>query len=136
MNSKKRPNSLLNLQDKQYFFKMPPKLPYHRKSASPYAVKPTASVRRGKESSKLSADVGEPSSSSDDPDEEPEESVTEARKRKSAVARQADKKRKGTGAAAAIVVASAVQSADEEDDDDEAPHDSLDDLSDISGLSD
>ncbi|GJJ69803.1 hypothetical protein EMPS_02152 [Entomortierella parvispora] len=124
------------LKDKQYFFKMPPKLPYHRKSASPYAVKPTASARRGKESSKLSADVGEPSSSSDDPDEEPEESVTEARKRKSAVARQADKKRKGTGAAPTAIVASAVQSADEEDDDDEVPHDSLDDLSDISGLSD
>ncbi|KAK3819102.1 MAG: hypothetical protein JOS17DRAFT_668657, partial [Linnemannia elongata] len=40
------------LKDKQYFFKMPPKLPYHRKSTSPYAVKPSA--RRAKEPSKLS----------------------------------------------------------------------------------
>ncbi|KAG0056982.1 hypothetical protein BGZ83_002589 [Gryganskiella cystojenkinii] len=126
------------LKDKQYFFKMPPKLPYHRKSASPYAVKPTASARRGKESSKL-AESGEPSSSSDDPDEPEESPVTDARKRKAAVARQADKKRKGISAATTTTttttttIASAVQS---DDDDDDAQHDSLDDLSELSGLSD
>jgi hypothetical protein len=118
---------------------MPPKLPYHRKSASPYAVKPTATPRRsGKESSKLSSADVEPSSSSD-PDEDPNESsVSDIRKRKAAVgARPVDKKRKGISSSTVIPTsASTAHSADEEDDDDEAQHDSLDDLSDLSGLSD
>ncbi|KAF8939809.1 hypothetical protein BGZ58_008641 [Dissophora ornata] len=125
------------LKDKQYFFKMPPKLPYHRKSTSPYAVK--ASARRTKESSKLSIggddEAGEPSSSSSDLDDEVDESEQGTRKRKSANSGLVDKKRKGIVTNPARVEVQRNQ--DEEDEEDEDIHnDSLDDLSELSGLSD
>ncbi|KAF9209920.1 hypothetical protein BGZ49_009846 [Haplosporangium sp. Z 27] len=122
------------LKDKQYFFKMPPKLPYHRKSTSPYAVK--QAVRRTKESSKLSAGIddtepGEESSS--DPDEDSVESVLLTKRRKSANAGHVEKKRKS-----ALIPEKAVTKDDEaeDDEDDEVQNDSLDDVSELSGLSD
>ncbi|KAK5823021.1 hypothetical protein F5H01DRAFT_273277 [Linnemannia elongata] len=142
------------LKDKQYFFKMPPKLPYHRKSTSPYAVKPSA--RRAKEPSKLSAadnddgsngDVSSSSSSSDaedDVDDQPL-SATLNRKRKSTVAGHVDKKRKASSAAPTTTTTAAGgpkptagndDEEDEDEDDDDAHNDSLDDLSELSGLSD
>ncbi|KAF9359816.1 hypothetical protein BGX26_011374 [Mortierella sp. AD094] len=122
------------LKDKQYFFKMPPKLPYHRKSTSPYAVK--QSVRRTKESSKLSAgadetEAGEESSS--DPDEEAAELVLSTKKRKSANAGHMEKKRKS------VISSEKFEAKDEgaeDDEDDDAQNDSLDDVSELSGLSD
>ncbi|KAF9097294.1 hypothetical protein BGX23_009267 [Mortierella sp. AD031] len=138
------------LKDKQYFFKMPPKLPYHRKSTSPYAVKPSA--RRTKEPSKLSAaddDVenGDGSSSSsssdldDDVDDQPLSTILN-RKRKSAIAGHTDKKRKATNAPSSTTTTAAGSKhtagsdEDEEEDEDDAHNDSLDDLSELSGLSD
>ncbi|OAQ28243.1 hypothetical protein K457DRAFT_20426 [Linnemannia elongata AG-77] len=142
------------LKDKQYFFKMPPKLPYHRKSTSPYAVKPSA--RRAKEPSKLSAadnddgsngDVSSSSSSSDaedDVDDQPL-SATLNRKRKSTVAGHVDKKRKASSAAPTTTTTTAGgpkptagndDEEEEDEDDDDAHNDSLDDLSELSGLSD
>ncbi|KAH7056842.1 hypothetical protein BKA57DRAFT_388812 [Linnemannia elongata] len=142
------------LKDKQYFFKMPPKLPYHRKSTSPYAVKPSA--RRAKEPSKLSAadnddgsngDVSSSSSSSDaedDVDDQPL-SATLNRKRKSTVAGHVDKKRKASSAAPTTTTTAAGgpkptagndDEEEEDEDDDDAHNDSLDDLSELSGLSD
>ncbi|KAF9153711.1 hypothetical protein BG015_002790 [Linnemannia schmuckeri] len=137
------------LKDKQYFFKMPPKLPYHRKSTSPYAVKPSA--RRAKEPSKLSAadnddgsngDVSSSSSSSDaeDDDDQPL-SASLNRKRKSTVAGHADKKRKGSSSVTMASTATAGVSKhtagdDDEEDEEDAHSDSLDDLSELSGLSD
>ncbi|KAK3836271.1 MAG: hypothetical protein J3R72DRAFT_371330 [Linnemannia gamsii] len=138
------------LKDKQYFFKMPPKLPYHRKSTSPYAVKPSA--RRAKEPSKLSTadnddgsngDVSSSSSSSDledDVDAQPLSTLLN-RKRKSTVSGHVDKKRKAsTVVAAATTTATGSKHDDEEEDEDEdeddAHNDSLDDLSELSGLSD
>ncbi|KAG0336355.1 transcription factor [Podila horticola] len=102
------------LKDKQYFFKMPPKLPYHRKSASPYAVKPS----RRKETIK---DDGKDSSSDQDDDEDEPTS----RKRKLVNSASVDKKRKPAP----------VQAHNDDDDDDDV-QDSLDDLSELSGLSD
>ncbi|KAG0211187.1 hypothetical protein BGX28_008367 [Mortierella sp. GBA30] len=122
------------LKDKQYFFKMPPKLPYHRKSASPYAVKPTP--RRSKDSSKLSVvnDNGDvSSSSSSDPDEDGEtDGAALIRKRKSTAGLGDNRKRKGTGASTAM----AKSQPDDEDEEDDVLNDSLDDLSELSGLSD
>ncbi|KAG0266083.1 hypothetical protein BG011_003291 [Mortierella polycephala] len=114
------------LKDKQYFFKMPPKLPYHRKSASPYAVKPTA--RRGKDSSKLSTAAEASSASSSDAEEEAGEVLKPARKRKSVISGHTDKKRKGE--------VRSVTAEEVEKDEDDAQDDSLDDLSELSGLSD
>ncbi|KAF9957474.1 hypothetical protein BGZ72_001802 [Mortierella alpina] len=135
------------LKDKQYFFKMPPKLPYHRKSASPYAVKPTP--RRGKDSSKLSVpdDNGDISSSSSDQEDEEGTSIgglsssQTPRKRKSASGSGLVDTRKRKGAliptvAATPAVAKSQVGDDEEDEDEDAQHDSLDDLSELSGLSD
>ncbi|KAG0038002.1 transcription factor [Podila clonocystis] len=102
------------LKDKQYFFKMPPKLPYHRKSASPYAVKPS----RRKETIK---DDGKDSSS----DQDDEEDEPTSRKRKLVNSASVDKKRKPAP----------VQVHNDDDDDDDL-QDSLDDLSELSGLSD
>ncbi|KAF9193182.1 hypothetical protein BGZ50_007722 [Haplosporangium sp. Z 11] len=113
------------LKDKQYFFKMPPKLPYHRKSASPYAVKPTA--RRGKDSSKSSTVAETSSASSSDAEEETDEALKPARKRKSVISGHADKKRKGEARSV---------TAEEVEEEDDAQDDSLDDLSELSGLSD
>ncbi|KAF9143254.1 hypothetical protein BGX30_000937 [Mortierella sp. GBA39] len=139
------------LKDKQYFFKMPPKLPYHRKSTSPYAVKPAA--RRAKEPSKLSVadnddgsngDVSSSSSSSDaedDVDDQPL-SATLNRKRKSTVAGHVDKKRKASTAPTTMTGEGPKHTAgddheeEEDEDDDDAHNDSLDDLSELSGLSD
>ncbi|KAF9569175.1 hypothetical protein EC968_002683 [Mortierella alpina] len=133
------------LKDKQYFFKMPPKLPYHRKSASPYAVKPTP--RRGKDSSKLSVpdDNGDVSSSSSDQEDEDGAIIgglsQTPRKRKSASGSVlADtRKRKGaliTTVAATSTAAKSQADEEDEDEDEDAQHDSLDDLSELSGLSD
>ncbi|CAO3564289.1 unnamed protein product [Mortierella alpina] len=137
------------LKDKQYFFKMPPKLPYHRKSASPYAVKPTP--RRGKDSSKLSVpdDNGDVSSSSSDQEDDDGTAIgglsssQTPRKRKSASGSGLvdTRKRKGalisTAAVATTSTASKSQAGeDDEDDDEDGQHDSLDDLSELSGLSD
>ncbi|KAG0355198.1 hypothetical protein BG005_005883 [Podila minutissima] len=102
------------LKDKQYFFKMPPKLPYHRKSASPYAVKPS----RRKET--IKDDGKESSSDQDDEEDEPS-----SRKRKLVNSASMDKKRKPAP----------VQAHNDDDDDDDV-QDSLDDLSELSGLSD
>ncbi|KAG0368698.1 hypothetical protein BC939DRAFT_439569 [Gamsiella multidivaricata] len=122
------------LKDKQYFFKMPPKLPYHRKSTSPYAVKPSA--RRTKESSKLSAgaDDNDVSSSSSEPEDEADEPVQATRKRKMANSEHVDKKRKDTQKD----YEKEQEEGDGDDDDEEidAHNDSLDDLSELSGLSD
>ncbi|KAF8944740.1 hypothetical protein BGZ47_003774 [Haplosporangium gracile] len=138
------------LKDKQYFFKMPPKLPYHRKSTSPYAVKPSA--RRAKEPSKLSAadnddgsngDVSSSSSSSDAEDDVDDQPLSAAlnRKRKSTVAGHVDKKRKGsssvTTASTTTPGGSKHTAGDDDDEEEEDAHsDSLDDLSELSGLSD
>ncbi|KAF9968027.1 hypothetical protein BGZ70_007135 [Mortierella alpina] len=137
------------LKDKQYFFKMPPKLPYHRKSASPYAVKPTP--RRGKDSSKLSVpdDNGDVSSSSSDQEDDDGTTIgglsssQTPRKRKSTSGSGLvdTRKRKGalisTAAVATTPTSSKSQAGeDDEDDDEDAQHDSLDDLSELSGLSD
>ncbi|KAF9212061.1 hypothetical protein BGZ59_007277 [Podila verticillata] len=105
------------LKDKQYFFKMPPKLPYHRKSASPYAVKPS----RRKETIQDDGKEGDSSSDQDDEEDEP----TSSRKRKLVNLASVDKKRKPAPA----------QSLNDDDDDDDV-QDSLDDLSELSGLSD
>ncbi|KAI1312659.1 hypothetical protein EDD11_002896 [Mortierella claussenii] len=130
------------LKDKQYFFKMPPKLPYHRKSTSPYAVKPS-SVRRSKEASKLGSggglddnEAGDASSSSSDADEDANEHAQVIRKRKSGVSGHVGKKRKSTVAALTTTVAAHNEEVEEEDDDDDVHNDSLDDLSELSGLSD
>ncbi|KAF9173687.1 hypothetical protein BGX21_002227 [Mortierella sp. AD011] len=121
------------LKDKQYFFKMPPKLPYHRKSTSPYAVK--QAVRRTKELSKLSGadetEDGEESSS--DPDEESAEAVSSTKKRKSANNGHVEKKRKSV---VSSEKAEAKDKGAEDDEDDDAQNDSLDDVSELSGLSD
>ncbi|KAF9929654.1 hypothetical protein FBU30_001383 [Linnemannia zychae] len=134
------------LKDKQYFFKMPPKLPYHRKSTSPYAVK--ASTRRAKESSKLSTNDdgsnGDVSSSSSDQEEEDADdqplSTTLNRKRKSAVTGHADKKRKSSVPTTSTTTATTgLKHSDEEEEEEEEideHNDSLDDLSELSGLSD
>ncbi|KAF9905042.1 hypothetical protein EC991_002051 [Linnemannia zychae] len=137
------------LKDKQYFFKMPPKLPYHRKSTSPYAVKPSA--RRAKEPSKLSTadnddgSNGDVSSSSSDHDDDVDEQLPSNllnRKRKSAVAGHIDKKRKASTVAAASSTTESKHAAgggneeDDDEDEDDAHNDSLDDLSELSGLSD
>ncbi|KAK3818408.1 MAG: hypothetical protein J3Q66DRAFT_282476 [Benniella sp.] len=133
------------LKDKQYFFKMPPKLPYHRKSTSPYAVK-SSSVRPIKESSKLStnADVEDDeevssSSSSSESEEDVEDHLQTKRKRSAMVPGHLDKKRKAQPASSTTVDSTngkRVEKEEEEDDDDGTQNDSLDDLSDISGLSD
>ncbi|KAG0275723.1 hypothetical protein BGZ95_008446 [Linnemannia exigua] len=139
------------LKDKQYFFKMPPKLPYHRKSTSPYAVKPSA--RRAKEPSKLSTadnddgsngDVSSSSSSSDQEDDVDAQPLSTLmnRKRKSTVVGHVDKKRKAATVAAAATAPAATGSKhddeeeEEDEDEDDAHNDSLDDLSELSGLSD
>ncbi|KAF9123953.1 hypothetical protein BGW39_008580 [Mortierella sp. 14UC] len=136
------------LKDKQYFFKMPPKLPYHRKSTSPYAVKPSA--RRAKEPSKLSTadnddgSNGDVSSSSsdqdDDVDEQPSSNLLN-RKRKSTVVGHVDKKRKASMVAAASTTTGSKHGTgddgeEDDEDEDDAHNDSLDDLSELSGLSD
>ncbi|KAG9063998.1 hypothetical protein KI688_004112 [Linnemannia hyalina] len=136
------------LKDKQYFFKMPPKLPYHRKSTSPYAVKPAA--RRAKEPSKLSVadnddgsngDVSSSSDAEDDVDDQPL-SATLNRKRKSTVAGHVDKKRKASTGPTTTTTEGPKHTAgdddeeEEDEDDDDAHNDSLDDLSELSGLSD
>ncbi|KAF9109457.1 hypothetical protein BGX27_007590 [Mortierella sp. AM989] len=123
------------LKDKQYFFKMPPKLPYHRKSTSPYAVK--QSVRRTKESSKLSAGANDAEAgdeSSSDPDEEAIEPALLTKRRKSANAGHVEKKRKSVTNPDNIE--SKNEEAEDEEEDDEAQNDSLDDVSELSGLSD
>ncbi|KAF9290481.1 hypothetical protein BGZ68_006978 [Mortierella alpina] len=133
------------LKDKQYFFKMPPKLPYHRKSASPYAVKPTP--RRGKDSSKLAVpdDNGDVSSSSSDQEDEDGASGLSSsqtpRKRKSTSGLVDTRKRKGALVAATTTTTTTTAAKsqvgeDDEDEDEDAQHDSLDDLSELSGLSD
>ncbi|KAF9940640.1 hypothetical protein BGZ67_007135 [Mortierella alpina] len=133
------------LKDKQYFFKMPPKLPYHRKSASPYAVKPTP--RRGKDSSKLSVpdDNGDVSSSSSDQEDEDGSTIgglsQTPRKRKSVSGSGFVDIRKRKGALIPTVTATPTAAKsqageDDEDEDEDAQHDSLDDLSELSGLSD
>ncbi|KAG0241466.1 hypothetical protein B0O80DRAFT_530783 [Mortierella sp. GBAus27b] len=137
------------LKDKQYFFKMPPKLPYHRKSASPYAVK--AAARRTKEQSQLSAGIDEfnnneaEGSSSSEVEEDGDETVQSKRKRKTTVSGHTDKKRKSKSfpkdetAQAEDGHDETAQVEDGHDGDDDGAdtrNDSLDDLSDISGLSD
>ncbi|KAF9914653.1 hypothetical protein BX616_007870, partial [Lobosporangium transversale] len=138
------------LTDKQYFFKMPPKLPYHRKTTSPYAVK--SSSRRTKESSKLSSAVvsddegaDEHSSSSGEEEEDAESTLLQStiRKRKSANVGRSDKKRKSTTVQQLVVNAVSSSTHDgsggngnEDEEDDDAHNDSLDDLSELSGLSD
>ncbi|KAG0283476.1 hypothetical protein BGZ96_012118 [Linnemannia gamsii] len=139
------------LKDKQYFFKMPPKLPYHRKSTSPYAVKPSA--RRAKEPSKLSTadnddgsngDVSSSSSSSDAEDDVDDQPLSNTlnRKRKSTVAGHVDKKRKASAATTSTTTTGGSQHTagdnveEDEEDEDDAHNDSLDDLSELSGLSD
>ncbi|KAF9433420.1 hypothetical protein BGZ76_009489, partial [Entomortierella beljakovae] len=119
------------LKDKQYFFKMPPKLPYHRKSASPYAVK--QAVRRTKELSRFSGDIDETEGSSSDPDESTSESVLPTKKRKSAIKGHVEKKRKG---AASPDKPEQKEGNTEDNEEDEVQNDSLDDVSELSGLSD
>ncbi|KAF9408672.1 hypothetical protein BGZ94_002225 [Podila epigama] len=133
------------LKDKQYFFKMPPKLSYHRKSASPYAVKPSA--RRGKEPAKISADgkdVGDSSSDQDDDDEDADATTTttmtttmasSSRKRKLVSSTSMDKKRKPATTSASVNNTPKNDKLDDDDNDD-VQNDSLDDLSELSGLSD
>ncbi|KAG0309132.1 hypothetical protein BGZ98_005071 [Dissophora globulifera] len=129
------------LKDKQYFFKMPPKLPYHRKSTSPYAVKPSA--RRAKEPSKLSAGADEDvaddgSSSSDAEDDTDVASQLATRKRKMANGASMEKKRKGFVGILDQAHAAKVDNNNDDDDDEDngVENDSLDDLSELSGLSD
>ncbi|KAF9941977.1 hypothetical protein BGZ65_000078 [Modicella reniformis] len=145
------------LKDKQYFFKMPPKLPYHRKSTSPYAVKPSA--RRTKESSRLSAGADEneaessSSPSSSEAEEEADKPLQAKRKRKAVVSGYADKMHKSKLTSSAKVgyrknndmphnkddnrkVEEKEEQDDDDEDDDDGQNDSLDDISELSGLSD
>ncbi|KAF9585411.1 transcription factor [Lunasporangiospora selenospora] len=134
--------------------KMPPKLPYHRKSTSPYAVK--QATRRSKDSSKLAledADNGDVTPSSSDEEENGNAALSATnKKRKSAHGSQLEKKRRtpikssptnesprsvATGEQQSVPRREREEEEEEEEDDEEGAHnDSLDDMSELSGLSD
>ncbi|KAG0236255.1 hypothetical protein BGW41_000516 [Actinomortierella wolfii] len=163
------------LKDKQYFFKMPPKLPYHRKSTSPYAVKPSRAkdVRLELTDDADADNRSSSSSSSSESDSEGEplalvkKATIEKRKRggestlknerRSRPTANQSKKRRTDGAAPSSSSLNKKQQSNQRDDnkrededeeeeeedededeseDEEVDQDSLDDLSELSGLED
>ncbi|KAF9970623.1 hypothetical protein BGZ73_006643 [Actinomortierella ambigua] len=154
------------LKDKQYFFKMPPKLPYHRKSTSPYAVKPSRAkdVRLELTDDADADNRSSSSSSSSESDSEGEplallkKATLEKRKRADGAGSTKEERRTPsltmTSQSKKRKTDESVQKAserrdtegeedeevepleDSEDSEDEADQDSLDDLSELSGLED
>ncbi|KAF9166460.1 hypothetical protein DFQ26_007848 [Actinomortierella ambigua] len=154
------------LKDKQYFFKMPPKLPYHRKSTSPYAVKPNRAkdvrleLTDDADADNRSESSSGSSSSESDSEGEPlalvKKATQEKRKRvdggpmkdnERRTPSTTTKKRKMNETAAQKVTGERrsreeeeskkeEESSEDSDESDEADQDSLDDLSELSGLED